>query len=170
MNAIQTTYNGRCFRSRGEARFAVFCDACQLRYVYEAEGFWLEEAGKYLPDFLLPGLNLWFEVKSEQPERKAILKCECLAAETLKRVAMSCSSPGLETMILCFSPGWSGHTIHTMPEFFMQWLRPHIVLPAIERAQDARFEYGETPNVVPLPQRALGDKLLTKSDRANVPF
>jgi hypothetical protein len=51
MVPIQTRYDGLVFRTRGEARYAVFFDACLLRYEYEKEGFWLEEAGKYLPDF-----------------------------------------------------------------------------------------------------------------------
>jgi hypothetical protein len=126
VNAIQTRFNGRFFRTRGEARYAVLFDACQLSYEYEKEGFWLEAGGRYLPDFWLPRLDCWFEVKSEQPKREAIHKCHCLADETQQRVAMAYSSPGLETMVACFSPGCSGHMIQTVPAFFMQWLQlPH---------------------------------------------
>ena len=32
----------------------------------------------------------------------------------------------------------------------MQWLRPEIVLAALDEAKSARFEFGETPKVVPL--------------------
>jgi len=39
VNPIQTKHNGRFYRSRGEARYAVLFDACQLRYEYEKEGF-----------------------------------------------------------------------------------------------------------------------------------
>jgi hypothetical protein len=56
----------------------------------------------------------------------------------------------LETIVDCFSPGWSGHALQTVPAFFMQWLRPQIVLAAIEEAQSARFEFGENPSVVRL--------------------
>ncbi len=73
-----------------------------------------------------------------------------MADETQKRVALAYSSPGLETTIASLAPGWSGHLIQTMPEFFMQWLRPEIVLAAIVEAQSARFEFGEEPRVVPL--------------------
>lgn len=144
MNPIQTRHGGRFFRTRGEARYAVFFDACQLRYEYEKEGFWLEEGGKYLPDFWLPEPECWFEVKSDVPDLKALLKCHCLADETRQRVAMAYSSPAMETTVACFSPGWSGHVIQTVPAFFMQWVRPELVLSAVEQAQSARFEFGES--------------------------
>jgi hypothetical protein len=41
-----------------------------------------------------------------------------------------------------------------MPAFFMQWVRPEIVLRAIEEAQSARFEFGEAPSVVQLRRLA----------------
>ena len=149
--AIPTKYNGRFFRARGEARYAVLFDACQLPFEYEKEGFWLEEGGKYLPDFWVPRLDLWFEVKSALPTREAIHKCHCLADETKQRVAMGYSSPGLETIVACFRDGWSGHQIQTLPTFLMQWLRPEVALAAIGEAQSARFEFGESPKVFPLP-------------------
>ena len=37
--AIETVYNGYRFRSRLEARWAVFFDALGVKYEYEAEGF-----------------------------------------------------------------------------------------------------------------------------------
>ena len=60
---IETVYNGYRFRSRLEARWAVFFDAIGLKYEYEKEGFTLSTGEKYLPDFYLPDLGLWAEVK-----------------------------------------------------------------------------------------------------------
>lgn len=51
IKAIETEYNGYKFRSRLEARWAVFFDALGLDYEYEPEGFELENGIKYLPDF-----------------------------------------------------------------------------------------------------------------------
>ena len=69
IQAIQTTYQGYKFRSRLEARWAVFFDALGLKWEYEPEGFDLGGAGWYLPDFLLPdmdgGNGMWVEVKPE---------------------------------------------------------------------------------------------------------
>jgi hypothetical protein len=42
MQAIETAYNGYRFRSRLEARWAVFFDALGIRYQYEKEGFDLD--------------------------------------------------------------------------------------------------------------------------------
>ena len=69
---IQTRYKGYNFRSRLEARYAVFLDALKLRWEYEPEGFELP-SGWYLPDFrvqmpqLLPGF-FWLEVKPSIPD------------------------------------------------------------------------------------------------------
>ena len=43
MKAIQTQYQGRLFRSRLEARWAVFLDALGVRWQYEPEGFVLDD-------------------------------------------------------------------------------------------------------------------------------
>ena len=62
MNVIQTKFNDHFFRSRLEARFAVLLHACGLSYQYEREGFELP-LRRYLPDFWLPTLGIWLEVK-----------------------------------------------------------------------------------------------------------
>lgn len=59
---IETCYNGYRFRSRLEARWAVFMDALGIKYEYEPEGFELQ-SGWYLPDFWLPQLHAWLEIK-----------------------------------------------------------------------------------------------------------
>lgn len=59
---IQTKYRGHHFRSRLEARWAVFFDAANMRWKYEPEGFDVEGVW-YLPDFFLPDLDCYFEVK-----------------------------------------------------------------------------------------------------------
>ena len=65
---ISTKYNGITFRSRLEARWAVFFDACGEQYMYEYEGYDLgENIGWYLPDFYLPRLNLTIEIKGPVP-------------------------------------------------------------------------------------------------------
>ena len=66
MKVIETSYKGYRFRSRAEARWAVFFDAAGIEYEYEKEGFELP-SGRYLPDFWLPGPRSWFEVKGSSP-------------------------------------------------------------------------------------------------------
>lgn len=53
IKAIETRYNGYKFRSRLEARWAVFFDELGIKYEYEPEGYTLEDGTKYLPDFLI---------------------------------------------------------------------------------------------------------------------
>ena len=72
MKPIQTYYNGYHFRSRLEARWAVFFDALKVKYEYEPEGFNLGNGILYLPDFYLPEYRCYFEVK-----RSGILENGC---------------------------------------------------------------------------------------------
>lgn len=53
IKAIETIYNGYRFRSRLEARWAVFFDAMGIKYDYEPEGFSMDYGIRYLPDFAL---------------------------------------------------------------------------------------------------------------------
>ncbi len=67
MKAIDTAYKGYLFRSRLEARWAVFFDALGLKWEYEVEGYDLDGVW-YLPDFLVKtpqGADMWVEVKRE---------------------------------------------------------------------------------------------------------
>lgn len=64
IRAIPTTYAGVSFRSRLEARWATFFDALGIRWEYEAEGYEYE-SWRYLPDFWLPDLGYWCEVKGD---------------------------------------------------------------------------------------------------------
>lgn len=51
MQAIETQHNGYRFRSRLEARWAIFLDTLGVLYEYEPEGFILDDGSWYLPDF-----------------------------------------------------------------------------------------------------------------------
>lgn len=66
MKAIQTTYRGYRFRSRVEARYAVFFDALGLKWEYEKQGYALP-SGPYLPDFWIREMDCWVEIKGEEP-------------------------------------------------------------------------------------------------------
>lgn len=66
IKAIETSYKGYRFRSRLEARWAVFFDALGLRWHYELEGFNFDELC-YLPDFYLPDWDVYLEVKPDMP-------------------------------------------------------------------------------------------------------
>ena len=59
---IKTDYNGIQFRSRLEARWAVFFDAVGVKYEYEPDSFMIGGI-RYIPDFYLPDLKQYVEVK-----------------------------------------------------------------------------------------------------------
>ena len=77
MKVIETEYKGYLFRSRLEARWAVFFDACGVRWEYEPEGYVLNNGQCYLPDFLLHdvdgrvGGDLHVEVKGKMTKDDA---------------------------------------------------------------------------------------------------
>ena len=68
ISAIETKYHGYKFRSRLEARWAVFFDHMLIEFQYEPEGFELT-SGWYLPDFWLPQVKMWAEVKPNNFEK-----------------------------------------------------------------------------------------------------
>ena len=51
MQVRETLYKGIQFRSRLEARWAVFFDALGLKWEYEPEGYRMDDGTCYLPDF-----------------------------------------------------------------------------------------------------------------------
>jgi len=71
---IETIYKGYQFRSRLEARWAVFFDQLAIKWQYEVEGFQLP-SGWYLPDFYLPEQDCYVEIKPPhaRPEAGASL-------------------------------------------------------------------------------------------------
>lgn len=81
MKAIETKYKGYRFRSRLEARWAVFFDALGLKWEYEPEGYDLGDQGWYLPDFYLPEFNCWIEIKGAKETDEELNKCRRLSYE-----------------------------------------------------------------------------------------
>jgi len=103
IKAIETRYNGYRFRSRLEARWAVFFDTLGLSWEYEPEGFHTS-AGPYLPDFRVftpQGEHIWYEVKPQGngPDKKldAFEKTLCVDLEpnqcSTARVALLSGDP-----------------------------------------------------------------------------
>lgn len=67
LKPIETRYNGILFRSRIEARWALFYDKLRIPYEYEREGY--DVAGRwYLPDFWMPQQDCFIEIKGKCPD------------------------------------------------------------------------------------------------------
>lgn len=111
MKAIETRYRDFRFRSRTEARWAVFMDALGVVWEYELEGVELDTGQRYLPDFWLPQQQIWLEIKplewTEGPEewpgypgdKSWPREEDCNKAEALARVS------GYWVIILAGTPG-----------------------------------------------------------------
>lgn len=99
IKAIETQYKGFRFRSRLEARWAVFFEAMCIEWQYEPEGYELQ-SGRYLPDFKLPkcgyrgmgakagsielfgSVGLFVEIKGQEPTQHEKRLCIDLGQQT----------------------------------------------------------------------------------------
>ena len=158
ITAIETRYKGYRFRSRLEARWAVFFDALNLRWEYEKEGYELPDGGRYLPDFWLPDLALddmepgiYVEIKPAELEDDGDSRDK----------AHALGSSGKTIIVFYGLPHWSesGAVCTGDGEYYAWFLNWHgwkltsdhgditaeALWPAEEAARSARFEHGETP-------------------------
>ena len=95
IKAIPTNFLGIQFRSRLEARWAVFMEVCQVKWQYEPEGFDLGDGVFYLPDFWLPRLDCYLEIKPTRPDEDAMDKAFRLALGSKKDVYILYGFPGV---------------------------------------------------------------------------
>jgi hypothetical protein len=172
--AIQTRYQNYRFRSRLEARWAVFLDHCGFKWQYEPEGYDLSSVldrnefyyeldwdGLYLPDFYLPDLNMWLEIKPCLPQNHfeptlEEIKMWCLCMQTGSRGfvffgmpddSTPCSMADTEDDKLRFE-----RPLESMLVFAANCHRnidvpgksPCPITNAIAAAKSARFEFGES--------------------------
>lgn len=96
LQAIETSYNGFRFRSRIEARWAVFMSSLGITYYYEHEGYSLGGV-RYLPDFWLPKLECYLEVKGAEPTEEEQRLARLLALTSHKPVYIVAGNVGLPT-------------------------------------------------------------------------
>lgn len=176
--AIETEYRGCRFRSRLEARWAVFFDALNMRWQYEVEGFELP-SGRYLPDFYLSDQNLFIEVKgtdamlhSDMPKLVDFTKrmnalvilgdvpdvsrSDGAVTHTMLRLAGDKVVAHRGAVVGARDCGWSflGLYIDTTQGQLTQSSNiatlktDRRVLSAYRTARRARFEFGQTPNLI----------------------
>ena len=162
IRAIETFYKGYRFRSRLEARWAVFFDAMEFNWVYEPEGFVLEDGTKYLPDFKL--LNgPYVEVKPSKLTAQERHVVELFGNDEPILIAVGEPCPiGYEVIeplgdycgciALCYHEGEVGNW-----EFAsIGWeVYDDRLEYACNMAKSARFEHGESPLVRNAPNTNL---------------
>lgn len=94
IKAIETSYKDNPFRSRLEARWAVFFDTLGLQWDYEPEGFDLNGLW-YLPDFFIKSWNCYAEIKPDVPDNinHADEVCRRFAISTQKEIVLLMGQP-----------------------------------------------------------------------------
>lgn len=159
--AIETRYQGYRFRSRTEARWAVFFDHLGLPWEYEPEGFELPGGVRYLPDFKIG--PFWFEVK---PVGGSTEKVKLFASQVDAFVFVLDGPPELQAYLgwhfsdgrlaeenIAFMPGWSKYapgytsTGEADRRRFPSGSFPEVLddlRAAVNAARSARFEHGES--------------------------
>ena len=146
MKSKNTKYNGYYFRSRLEARWAVFFDALGIDYRYEDQDFVLPDGVRYLPDFWLPDYHggAFAEVKHEFTIEEK-LKCRMLCEMTKKHVLLLEDTPGFkEVLLYTMNNKWEGYyKFYCLNGFLspMDFDHGHLVKRAIMMAKSARFEF-----------------------------
>lgn len=170
---IETKYKGYRFRSRLEARWAIFFDSLGISWEYEKEGYDLGDLGKYLPDFWMPhmvgvlansGWGLWAEMKPYKID---------IDSEPFKKVLSLAKNTKHNALIFQGYPKKDGYTVtkisatHFENPVIIEGLRfenddGYIRLrvddfpsypaayfgdleKAYQKARSARFEHGEEP-------------------------
>lgn len=99
-----TDYCGTVYRSRTEARWAVFFDFLGVEVEYEPQHFNLD-GDNYLPDFWIPEWRIWMEVKGGEPSEFERVLCDRLAAKTNNTVLLTHGAPGRSAMEV-FTSDW----------------------------------------------------------------
>ena len=105
VESLPTVYRGTTFRSALEASWAATLDSLGITWEYEPETITLPSGARYLPDFRLPQIGAWLEVKGNGVPRveKAIefgkhLACDC------PRFGCTCRWPGGELVLIGHPP------------------------------------------------------------------
>lgn len=158
---IQTTYKGYRFRSRVEARWAVFFDAMGWEWEYEVEGFEMPDGTRYLPDFVvtIKGYNRGdvsarsyvFEIKRD--DSGDYEKAWKLAKFGGREVIVVEGPPAAKVWTLFNAEaedqwdGWPCYFCSRNRIWFDERFDPENVpdtfMPAVNASRGARFEFGE---------------------------
>ena len=141
IKAIQTKYKGYIFRSRLEARWAVFFDELGVKYEYETEGYDLGELGWYLPDFYLLEEKWFVEVKGSLDE-------DISGVEKVRCLDNHCPGEAMGCLIFRDLEYAEFKCDDDGPDFNGAYLRAQMIMPilslqkfnkAINKARQARF-------------------------------
>tara|TARA_R100001163_G_C4939686_1_gene112090 strand:- start:44 stop:589 length:546 start_codon:yes stop_codon:yes gene_type:complete len=119
IKSIETYYKGYLCRSRTEARWMVAFDEAGIKYEYEPEGFDLDKVGKYLPDFYLPQVDMYAEVKGKQFTLQELKKARALSDYEEKCVLLLDGAPARKGYwAICYYNCWGAYETEYEDETF----------------------------------------------------
>jgi len=160
MKAINTHFDNLYFRSRLEARWAVYFKSLGIEYVYEMEGYNFD-GFNYLPDFYFPKYDFYGEVKHKHFGDVDAERWNSFVTNIKKPLIIFDGTPNAKPLKSLF---WEGEILteyQTIPfadlmktsfgyffyaggyEDFAQF-EPY--KGAVSKARKARFEHGENTN------------------------
>lgn len=148
-SVLPSAYRGIRFRSRTEARWAIYFEALGVPWEYEVEGFALP-SGNYVPDFLLPPRDKaparWVEIKNgpvteiDQRLARELAELTGLAVVTFVGPPITSRDAGME-----WCPGGS----------YAEPVGIEVESAASKRAAEfsanARWDGGDEPTLPPTP-------------------
>lgn len=88
-------HNGYPMRSHSETRWASMMDLFGIRWMYEPKLF-KTQLGMYLPDFYLPDMDAYLEVKGAPPTEDEIQKAEDVKMQTGRPVIFAHGKPVMD--------------------------------------------------------------------------
>jgi hypothetical protein len=162
----ETRYRGYRFRSRLEARWAVYFEVLGISWEYEPQGYELEDGISYLPDFFFPELKCFGEVKPGGFDDEALIKIRMLCKGTDYDCILLDGVPEVKTYDIveangCFKPVLLNATPtgRSRAKLRFYWadepldendieahgpdIYPYLKR-GVEEARGARFEFGES--------------------------
>jgi len=151
-SVLPSAYRGIRFRSRTEARWAIYFEALGIPWEYEVEGFALP-SGNYAPDFLLPPRDSvparWVEIKNgpvteiDQRLARELAELTGLAVVTFVGPPITSRDSGME-----WRPGGS----------YAEPVGIEVECDSSKRAAEfsanARWDSGDEPTLPPTPAQA----------------
>lgn len=101
--ALPTHFKGVLYRSRTEARWACFFDTLGIEFQYEPQGWRIDSTTNYLPDFFLPRVHTWAEVKPTDFSQEERRKLESVADQTNRPALFLVGHPSFKTYQIVYS-------------------------------------------------------------------
>lgn len=131
MRERRTVYhhNGYRLRSYTELLWARVLEAADIFYLYEPDLIRVED-GFYLPDFWLPNVGIYVEVKGGWPTEEEIQKADAVMDRTGREVVFLCGKPEADqdSLFNCglYSRGSAGWNSNISPSDLHRIVRQHV--------------------------------------------